>query len=138
MHTTIRELVARTRREDREWWRERAEEEAEFVADEERVRCEVLPNLRRAKPRHYREWLRGFLASGGKPTHFYDYPLPSTFYVARRDFTLVGLCGSGSYDVIVPAGIKVTIERRGHCNLFFMDGFTSQGHFVPVYSDTVV
>jgi len=91
-------------------------------------------------------WLQGYVKRGGKPTHFYDYP------VRRADFRYASSTvtvdsdyeyGARSRNIIVANG--VTTERTrpagpfggwAHTHLYFMHGFrTSDPHWVPVYSD---
>jgi hypothetical protein len=84
----------------------------------------------------YALWLRGFVAAGGRPTHFCDYRTPEV-WVAESSFALPELCGANSLGiVIVPKGIEVDTSHRGHTNVFFVDGFRSVATVVSVYSDS--
>lgn len=91
----------------------------------------LLP-VRDAEFVDYLEWMVGFLATGGKPTHHYDYNMPSSFKVALTSFALPHACGALSIEVIVP--YPMTVTPGGHCHIFRMDGFTHSG-FVPMYND---
>ena len=151
MHDAIAELRDRTRQKDMDWDERHRELERESSVLRIRKSSDLLPCLRKARPRDYKEWLEGFLAKGGKPTHWYDYPItnrgvylsggqaPATWFVAKKDFATLPLCGSMAIHVIVPTGIQVDkTAGLGHCNLYYMDGFGYDGHWVPVFTDTVV
>ena len=85
----------------------------------------------------YVDWLRGYIAAGGKPTHCYDYHYSSRFYVAKGDFTTGGECGAFARDVLVPEGVRHLGGDLGHNKLFFFDGFqTPTPRWVPIYCDT--
>lgn len=116
--------------QEREMQERRAKQQAAYERD-------VQPHLRDATPREYARWLVGFLERGGEITHYYDYKMPWTFYIAIRDFSLPPFYGSLSVSVIVPAHITVEYGDTGHNNLFLMDGFHHGGGWVPVYSDFV-
>ena len=93
--------------------------------------------VRLATASQYNEWIAGFIANGGQPTHCYDYPMSNQrFYVAMKDFKLLALFGSRAINVIVPKGIEVKSDDLGHSHLYFMDGFTCRGGFVPIFEDT--
>lgn len=97
-----------------------------------------MGKLRQAKVKDYKNWLAGFLERGGKPTHCYDYPLErgmEEWKVALSDFQIVPLFGADSLDIIIPKGIKFLGGELGHTNLYFMDGFSHAGSWVPIYSD---
>jgi len=96
----------------------------------------MLPFLRSAKVDDYAAWLKGFMEGGGVPTHVYDYNMPNRFYVATRGFEMQPLYGALSVNVIVPAQIRVGVEKGlGHNGLFLMDGFECKSGIVPVYKD---
>ncbi|GAH52097.1 unnamed protein product [marine sediment metagenome] len=93
--------------------------------------------LRQARVKDYKNWLAGFL-KGFKPTHCYDYPMErglDEWKVALSDFRIVPLFGTDSLNIIIPNGIKFLGGELGHSNLYFMDGFSHLGGWVPIYSD---
>jgi hypothetical protein len=84
----------------------------------------------------YVAWLRGYLQSGGRITHVYDYPYArGRFLLATRDFTTGGECGSAARQILVPAGVRHLGGDLGHCSMYFEDGHTLSGRFVPAYSE---
>lgn len=96
----------------------------------------LLPKLRLATLQDYKEWLRGFLELGSRPTHAYDYPFAQwEWHIAIENIEMRPLCGSQSICIIVPKGIKI-IGDVGHCNLFFMENFTYRGS-VPIFNDII-
>ena len=96
----------------------------------------ILPNLRRAKPSDYKKWLYGFLENGGVISNHFNYDMSDNFYIAKKSFDMHPLFGSLSISIIVPKGIIVT-GNPGHGSLFFMDGFTKIGSYVPCYNNTI-
>lgn len=90
----------------------------------------------------YIAWLRGYIASGGRPTHFYDYPFTG-FEYATSDIVIDGVSKRGVHGrmIIVPAGLHATTRtgRRssngwGHTKIFCVAGFwTNDPATVPVY-----
>jgi len=103
-----------------------------------REKKKMLRHLRRASPRDYLGWLEGFLARGGEPTHYYDYPMPSEVYVATSALDLYPLYGSAAIQIIAPHGIEVRGELGfGHTNIFEMEGYTARGGWVPVWVNTL-
>ena len=122
------------------------EERAEFIKKQEDIvkenehlkllrDNELIPLLRKAKVSDYVRWIDGYISSGGEPTHSYDYKFPDDFYVAKKDFKTIGLCGALAIHIIVPAGIKYLGGDRGHCNIYLMEGYKNIGSFVPIYSN---
>lgn len=96
------------------------------------------PKTRPATVEDYRKWLSGFVAKGGVPTHFYDYPIGRSlddWLVVEADFELLPLYGSRSLNIIVAKEAKFKGGNPGHTELYFIDGFTTNGS-VPFYSDT--
>lgn len=86
----------------------------------------------------YKRWLRGFLAKGGKISHVYDYPMSQTiseWFVAFKDFEISPLYGASSVYIIVQSGVRFLGGNLGHSGLYFMDEYTQNGGFVPIYSD---
>lgn len=137
MNQNITDLLARFEVSDIEWLEQRARDQEEYERKKHIFAQTILPKLSKATNQHYKRWLKGFLDNGGKPTHFYDYKLPSNFYIANEDVKMIALCGASSIDIIAMPGIKITGEL-GHCSVFAMDNFTTQGICIPVYSDTIV
>ena len=137
MHEKLKEFIRKERQRDREWCEER-----ERMMEEDRQRratrdAEIMPKLKPAYAHNYKKWLRGYLENGGTPTHWYDYGLPDSFYVAKRNIEMTPLFGSTAINIIVPKGIDVS-GNLGHCNLYFMDGFKAKGRWIPVYGNTIV
>lgn len=101
-----------------------------------KVPAHFTGKLRPAKVQDYIPWLEGHIANGGRPTHEYDYPFPRWgWFVAIDDIEPVALYGAQSISIIVPPGISVGAGDWGHCELFFMDDFTSNS-IVPIFLDT--
>lgn len=141
MNEAIRKLMV----EERQRKLEREEKHrciAERAAnDQQRFAFEAAPCLASAAPRHYRRWLKGFLALGGKPTHFYDYFMPRRdWYIARKSFIIFPLYGAYAVQIIIPPTIEVDEnEGLGHNHLFYINGYTVSGsEWVPVFSNTKV
>lgn len=86
----------------------------------------------------YAAWLKAWLDAGNQPTHYYDYPFErQTWLTAQRNFTTGGECGANAVHVVVPAGVSYEGGALGHNQLYFMDGATQCGDFVPVFNDPV-
>lgn len=129
VYTQVINADRRRRAADMRWFDQAAE--ATRAAREE-----ALTHVRPGDCTSYALWLRGFVAGGGSPTHFYDYQTPEV-WVVESSFVLPALCGAHSLGiVIVPKGIEVDTSHRGHTNVFFMDGFRSAATTVSVYSDS--
>lgn len=95
----------------------------------------LLPCLRRAKPNDYLKWLTGYLQKGGEISHVYLYNMPDRFYVATGDFDMQPLLyGAQSVSIIIPENIKFNGGNLGHCELYFMKDFTTNG-IVPLFND---
>lgn len=87
----------------------------------------------------YNRWLGGYMESGKKPTHFYDYPMGRSlneYYLATKDFEMGPLYGAKAINIIVPDGVKFLGGEIGHCNIYLMEGSKAIGSFVPVFQDT--
>jgi hypothetical protein len=94
--------------------------------------------FRPARPDEYEAWLRGYIESGGKITHAYQYPMPNNFHVANLDFELPSLCGASAIELIVPCGVTISGIDIGHCNLYKMDGFKYRGFgWFPIYTNVL-
>lgn len=105
-------------------------------AELDRRRSAILAYTRPALPMDYGRWLARFLAAGGAPTHFYDYPMPAEFRVILCALEVQPLYGARLLRLIVPEGIEVT-GHVGHTSLFRMDDPLAS-KFVPIYSDSEV
>lgn len=113
--------------------------EREHKILERAFKLTIAPHIKPASASHYKQWLTGYLDNGGKPSHFYDYDLPKSFYIATSNFISLNLCGSTAIHVIVPKGIDIdTSEGIGHCSFYLMSDFSIIGHWVPVYRNTVI
>lgn len=116
-----------------EWELKNNRREPEWVWDNE-----IRPTMKAASVDNYKQWLKGYMENGGEPTNSYDYPFGRwDWFVAVTDFRLVKLCGALSKNIIVPEHVKFLGGDKGHCGLYFMDGFTVEGHSVPVFSDII-
>ena len=84
--------------------------------------------MRPATKEDYEKWLRGYMMRGGDIEHVLNYPFSEygSFWVATEDVELPGFYGALSFRLIVPAGVEVTGDR-GHCALFHMDSYTTEG-----------
>lgn len=139
MHETINELIMKTVEGNKKWEQERRDLAIKMERTDLRKRDELLPSLRHASSKDYKKWLSGFVEKGGNPTHYYNYRMPSEFYVASKDFAMFPLYGAGTLYIIVPIGVSVDIsEGLGHCTLFYMDEYEYKGHWIPVYEDTLL
>jgi len=99
-----------------------------------RIKELMANHCRRANSPDYESWLNGYLQKPNtKITHVYDYALPGSFYIAKNDFILSPGYGAYSVSIIVPVGINVTVEDQSHNQLYFMDGYVTDGGFVPLY-----
>lgn len=129
--------------------KERQEQRAagEIKANQElQDRDEMLTQLRPAERGEYDAWLRGYLQSGGTPTHFYDYPTP-LMMVATTNLTVRALHGASSFSgIIIPENLCDDGGMTGHTNLYLMRGYLHRGfhdrkagrRFAPVYTDTEI
>lgn len=91
--------------------------------------------FRAATTTEYVEWLKGYLANGGRITHYYDRPFPAErFLYAVQSFVLADERGSVAREIIVPKGIRFSGDL-GHNRLYIMKGFEAIGHSVPVFGD---
>lgn len=144
----IGDKLERFRTKDDEKRKEREDERGRRIRQinerEVRFEKEVRPRITQATAVDYNAWLTGYMQKGGEPTHRRDRPLCDTFYVALADLEMMPLYGASSVSIIVPSGVTVSLENgrdAGHCNLYFMEDFSSLGFHggkatVPVYSDT--
>ena len=139
MNAALGKFIADQRERDRKWHEKIAQQEEEMSELAKVKEPEIMPNVVRARARLYRKWLRGYLGNDGKPTHYYNYRLPDTFYRAIRDFALSPLFGSMAIHIIVPKGIAVA-GHTGHCNVYYLDGFKVDGWgpWVPIYLNTII
>lgn len=100
---------------------------------------ELMPHLQPATINDYKNWLRGFLENGGKPTHSYDCSIEdqiNNMFVAKEDFEIMPFFGDSSVSIIVPKGIKYSGEV-GHNVLYFEENYQVKGGDmeVPIYKD---
>ena len=137
MHQSISNLIARSKVSDIEWLEQRKKDDEEMRKKTSIFVTSILPKLDSAKAVHYKKWLRGYISNGGKPTHFYDYKMPANFYIPKSDIKMIDLYASMSINIIVGRGFKIS-GSLGHCSVFYMDNFVTQGIFIPVYSNTIV
>lgn len=131
----LREMLAAKVATDRARWDATRRKAAADGASQRAVRDEVLRHTRSATPDDYGRWLEKYFASGGEPTHFYDYTMPNSFRIAVMSFVLTPLYGANSLEIIVPASVQVS-GAPGHTKVYRMDD--PQARFVPIYSDTVL
>jgi hypothetical protein len=138
----IAELKEKTLRESENWHRQM--EESRRLSEQQRAMWDSYwPNyFKPAGLREYTKWLKAYLEAGFKPTHYYDYPMPTDqLFLAFEDFEAPGLHGASSVSIIVPIGIKclnINTGKTGHTELWLHDDFKySSERFVPVYSDII-
>ncbi len=119
-----------------EEWEEKIKRQLADVEDKRLAFNELRKrHLRQASIEDYESWLKGWLKDNDF-THYYDYEFGrQDFYVATSDFVLYPFYGAQSFNVIVPKGIRYTIEGRGHCCIYDLNDFTHIGGFVPGFSD---
>ncbi len=129
----ISALLERHKRQEQAWEEHGRSFEREW-AREMKEKRKMLRHLRPATVGDYLCWLKGFLARGGKPTHYYDYSMPSRVYVATKSLDIYPLFGAAAIEIIVPEGIEVRGEP-GHSALFEMKDFKAPGGWVPVWAD---
>ncbi len=104
----------------------------------ERKMAKILlkDKLRPAAPKDYKKWLDGFIKKGGKPAHYYDFPISlviKRFYVAVEDFEVSPLHGAYAISILVPKKIEFFGGELGDIALYFYDGFRSTEEFVSAY-----
>jgi hypothetical protein len=89
----------------------------------------------------YKEWLKGYAAKGGKPTHYYDRGMnDDNLYVLTLSpvTPLPPGYGSSSIGLLVPVQHSLPgrdVKRTDHNNIYFFDTFERPG-WVPVFSNT--
>ena len=134
--TEQRRQEAREREAEREtrWMSEMAKNDQEH-ADRKSKSKTWIATLRKAAPRDYSLWLDGFLAHGGNVTNTYTYDMPPDFFVATKNIKITDLYGSSSIGVIVPEGIEVSYDDKGHNNIYYMNNSFAPD-WVPLYTDT--
>lgn len=113
---------------------------AQFDLDSEiqtSIRRQIIAVTSAATPQDYGRFLALYLRAGGRPTHFYDYPM------SRKEVRLVAealeirpLYGALGLDLLVLPNVAIT-GSGGHINLYRMDDPLSS-RFVPIYSDSEV
>ena len=102
----------------------------------------IIQSIHKASVEDYLKWLEGFFnGGGGSPLHCYDYPFErGNFYITHYPLELPALYGALAFKLIVPAGVDVRpidiIQDFGHINIFWMDGFKTNGS-IPIFSDTI-
>lgn len=104
-------------------------------------------NFRPATLEEYIKWLNGYMARGGRPTHYRENTSfqAGDFLYVTGIFFLRGEGGAMSRNIIVDKGatLKLIDPRRdfGHNCLFYMKGYKYQEHegsqtrCVPIFSD---
>lgn len=137
MQEKIRTLIDKSRADKARWGADREAFEQKYHEAERYKKEYLYPKLKNASPKHYKKWLKGHLAKGGSPTHYYDYDWCG--YIATEDIELAPLFGAQAIKIIVPCGISLR-GSTGHSCVFLMEDFCYKGwgDFTPVYQDTVV
>lgn len=131
----IRLATKNSSKADARWLEEMEAHKREYKEREAQANTEMFPYLRRCHASLYSEWLRGHLNGGGHITHVYNRNHGGAWF-AHSDFTVTPLYGAQSVSIIVPAGINVaTPNGAGHINIYYMDGFSVNSNFVPLYDD---
>lgn len=117
----------------------RDEREAEYLSNLRAVSKHIRPATRQ----EYADWMRIFKANGGRPGNHRHITFASgnidaanrtQIYVALRSFEMRRFCGADSFKIIVPRGVTISGDR-GHCNLLFDNGTTSDAATVWEYGD---
>lgn len=94
----------------------------------------------------YNAWLKEYLLSGGKATHFYDYPCPHMKVVTdgRRHRGRDNGNRILSREIDVREYCGITADNSDYRNMHRVFGWTKQGQkpvtygiYVPVYTDTI-
>ena len=131
--------IARAEEQARENEWEEKRHEQDFKYQYEKNKKWFIDNLllclRLARPKDYLEWLTGYLQMGGGISHGYLYNMPDRFYVATGNFSMKPLLyGAQAVSIIVPSDIEFNGGGLGHCELYFMKDFTTNG-IVPLYNN---
>nr|BAR33286.1 hypothetical protein [uncultured Mediterranean phage uvMED] len=92
-----------------------------------------------ASPNEYADWLVGYISTGGKIAHVYDYEIGRwEFLYLKKDAKITELYGASSVNIIVPKGINCDITGDiGHNKVFLMDGFKKTGN-APLFNDILI
>ena len=134
----LSEVLDKVRQEqakrDRSFATQLAEFEKRAELAEDWKKTYLMPKLRKADVGDYKDWLKGFLKVGNKPTHVYNYEFSRwAWYVARDNLEMKPLYGSQAVHIIIPKDIEVT-GNSGHTGLYFMKDFSCNGS-VPIFKD---
>ena len=135
MHPEIVRIKAKEERSKRDWEKSKAEIEARHQKVKDWWK-QHGHRLRPASPEEYICWLHKYVNSGGKITHYYDYKMTDTFFVAVTAFNTPAFYGSESINIIVPDSILVYFGDYGHNNIYQMEPVKAFGGIVPCYQDT--
>lgn len=86
---------------------------------------------------HYSEWLKWYIAKGGRVTHTYSYPLAQhRWVIAKKDGKYLGGAGAKSYHLLIPEGVTgVELIDPQHCPVYSYEERHENVSFVPQYSD---
>jgi hypothetical protein len=133
--SVLEDFKREEKREDEAFLLRQRDSEMDSEARKIYARDLLKGKLRRATVDDYKKWLEGYMRSGKKPTHSYDYLMPDNFYVVLDNFELEALYGSNAIEIIVPKNVRFLGGELGHINLYFMDGFENKGGWVPVYDN---
>lgn len=137
--------VAREARKKDKRQREKSElfkqEQLKYINDRLDVaRHYFLRDCNAASPSEYIDWLVGYIGTGGKISHVYNYESGRwDFLSLKKDAKITELYGASSVNIIVPKGINCDITGDiGHNNVFFMDGFKKASNVVPLFNDILI
>ena len=137
IHHSIRELIDKEQENKLLHEMDMLDHSKERLVAEKYKQEYLFPRLKDASSRHYKKWLKGYLAKGGIPTHHYDYDWRG--FIATDSIILKPLFGAQAISIIIPCDINIE-GHTGHCNVFLMKdfGYMGWGNFAPVYRDTII
>tara|TARA_R110000824_G_C15035892_1_gene659861 strand:+ start:383 stop:799 length:417 start_codon:yes stop_codon:yes gene_type:complete len=135
----MNEKILAFRREEQRskaiWDNKQREQELKYKDKKKAFNYFKNKHLTEAKLTDYEGWLKLWLVDNNI-THYYDYNMPLSNYVATSNFILdTGFCGAVSFNIIVPKGIKYEIKEIGHCNIYDMNNVKCIGGWIPAYKD---
>ena len=126
--------IETAREEERQHLVNNREWERKWIAAEAMAQSSFLSKCRKATVEDYARWLIAYLEEG-EISHVYDYNMPGRFYIAQESGAVITpLHGAGHVNVIVPKGVTVEIDDRGHSGVYLHDPLKACGS-VALYKD---
>lgn len=138
LKTYVQNFKIKNELEKQKFDAEQKDIEAERIKIENNRNVFIHDNIRPATIDDYKEWLQGYIWNGGEATHYYDYNFPTDeFFVLKKSGELPTLYGSYSINIIIPVGLALGVEKNkiGHSNLYYMEDYEHEGHWVPIYKN---